>query len=94
MLTGGWNGYNFLSRHYSLFTHSVHNQGHGYFCLGLDSTSHIEQLWFQIKSLFEKIYYIIPKNNYVIFLRKMEFRIKIKEYNNQKKFCKFFRYIQ
>ena len=41
--------YNWLNDPDSGYEHSVHNHGHGNFSKGMDSTSHIEQLWRNIK---------------------------------------------
>ena len=53
IVSDGWSGYNFLSRSGSQYTHSVHNHAHGDFSVGLDSTSHIEQLWSQLKTIIK-----------------------------------------
>lgn len=85
IVSDGWSGYNFLSRPDSQYTHSIHNHAHGDFGVGLDSTSHIEQLWSKMKTIIKQIYYIIPTENFFLFIWEAEFRIKIKNYNTQSK---------
>ena len=80
-----WAGYDFLSENNSPYVHSVHNHGHGDFGIGLDSTSHIEQLWSQLKSTISKIYTIIPSKNFYLYLKEAEFRLKIKNLSNKEK---------
>ena len=48
----------------------------------LASTSHIEQLWHNIKQNITSIYKIIPSDNFVLYLKESEFR------RNTKKFSK------
>lgn len=74
--------YNWLNDIISGYTHHAHNHGHGEFGEGLDSTSHIEQLWHHLKSLIKNIYSSIPSINFALFLREVEWR------RNQKKFEK------
>ena len=52
----------------------------GDFGENIDSTSHIEQLWHNLKFYIKKIYYLIQSNNFLLFLREAEWR------RNQKKF--------
>ena len=49
------------------------NNGYGDFGYALDSTSHIESLWANLKSLIKSIYSIIPSENISFFLREAEF---------------------
>ena len=51
----------------------------------LHSTFYIEGLWAEIKKLMMKIYGIIPMNNFVYYLREIEMRILIKNFNVTKK---------
>jgi transposase-like protein len=74
--------YNWLNDPDSGYEHSVHNHGHGNFGEGMDSTSHIEQLWHNIKQNITSIYKIIPSENFVLYLKESEFR------RNTKKFSK------
>jgi len=74
--------YNWLSNPQSGYEHSVHNQGHGDFSEGVDSTSHIEQLWHNLKHIITSIYYIIPSEKFVLFLREAEFRRNTKKFSS------------
>ena len=82
IISDGWSGYNFLSQADSLYTHSVHNHGHGDFGVGLDSTSYIKSLWSQIKTILKQTYNSIPSQSYFLFVWEAEFLIKIKNLNN------------
>ena len=74
--------YNWLNEPDSVYEHSVHNHGHGNSGEGLDSTSHIEHFWYNLKYNITSIYNIIPSENFVVYLKKSEFR------RNTKKFSK------
>ena len=84
-----WRGYDFLDNVIN-FTQEIYNQGDG--DLGLDkrSTSHIESLWAEIKREFFSIYGIIPMNNFIYFLREIEFRVIIKKQSYDEKLKTFF----
>ena len=45
------------------------NHRQGNFGHGIDSTSHEEQLWAHLKHIIKSIYYIIPKEYFILFLR-------------------------
>lgn len=85
----GWRGYDFLDNDIN-FTHETHNHGAGDFGLGERSTSHIESLWAEIKREFFSIYGIIPMNNFIYFLREIEFRVIIKKQGDAEKIKPFF----
>ena len=44
---------------------------------GLTSTSHIEALWANLKSIIKNSYHIIPSKKFISFLKEAEFKIKI-----------------
>lgn len=73
----GWMGYSFLDNDNSVWTHKTHMHGTGQFGYGLHSSSHIEQIWGQIKQIIKKIYTIFPKVGYIYYIREAEFRIAI-----------------
>jgi hypothetical protein len=58
----------------SVYTHSMYNHQQGNFGQGIDSTSHVEQLWAHLKHIIKSIYYVIPTEYFVLFLREYEFR--------------------
>ena len=62
----------------------------GDFGLGLNSTSHIESIWSQLKAIIKKIYYVIPKKNLLYFIREGEWRIKNKNKTLAEKIDEFF----
>ena len=55
----------------------MHTHDHDDFGCGTDSTSHIEQLWADLKSIIKNIYRTISIENFVLFLRESEFRWNI-----------------
>ena len=82
IVTDDFASYRWLDDPSSGYAHSVHNHGHGNFGSGLDSTSHIEALWSNLKSLIKTVYTVIPKENFSLFLREAEFRRNFKKFNN------------
>ena len=42
-----------------------------------------------MKTIIKQIYYIIPTENFFIFIQEAEFRIKIKNFNTQSKMNEF-----
>ena len=71
------------------YTHHVHNHGHGDFGENIDSISHIEQLWHNLKFYIKKIYYLIPSTNFVLFLKEAEWRRNQKKFDNKVPFESF-----
>ena len=76
--------YNFLTNVDSGYNHLIHTHGHGDFEDGIDSTSHIEQLWKHLKQLITEIYNIIPRNNFVLFLGEAEWRRNFSKFDAKK----------
>lgn len=76
--------YNFLNNIDGGYKHSINTHGHGDFGEGLDSTSHIEQLWNHLKYLIKEIYNVIPSNNFVLFLREVEWRRNYSKFDANK----------
>ena len=52
IIADGWAGYGFLDQEGSGYTRIKHIQGGGDFGFSVESTSHIESIWSQIKSSF------------------------------------------
>lgn len=77
IITEGWQGYAFLQNNNS-YVWEMHNHGAGDFGIGINSTSHIESLWHEIKSKFKNTYLTIPSIHFLYFLREIEFKINIK----------------
>ena len=71
----GWAGYAFIDNMEG-YTREMHNHGGGDFGLGLSSTSHIESIWSQLKSILKNIYYIIPHQNFNLCWRELNGALK------------------
>jgi hypothetical protein len=72
------------------YSRSVHIHGGGDFGIGITSTSHIESIWSQLKSILKKIYYVIPSKNFFYFLKEAEWRVKNKNKHLDNKISEFF----
>ena len=70
IVTGQWAGCIWIGYLNSEYMHSVHNQGHGDFGIGLESTNNIEQVCAHLKGIIKNIYYIIRINNLFCFCEK------------------------
>jgi hypothetical protein len=77
ILTDSWAGYSFLDSYNSVWLHEIYNHGAGNFGIGFHSTLHLEVTWSHLKSQITNIYNIIPKTNYIYFIREAEFRLNI-----------------
>lgn len=71
--------YNYLDDVNSWYTHIKHNHGAGSFGFGIQSTSHIESIWSQIKSKIKATYNTIPNKNILHFVREAEYKILLKK---------------
>ena len=91
--TDAWKGYTFLDYPYSWYIHDVYNHARGNFGSGLSSTSRIEGLWGELKALLKKIYTRVNSDNFLYFLREMEYRRNIKSLNAEKKWKTFQLYL-
>ena len=85
IVSDAWAGYNWLSEAQYGYVHHIHNHGHGDFCLGIDCTFHVEQLWSNLKCIIINLYYSIPHKNFIIFIRESEQRRISSNYTNKKK---------
>ena len=65
--------------------HITHVHAHGIFGYGDESSSHMEQLWSVLKTLFRRIYVTIPSENFTLFLREIEIRYLITNKNDNEK---------
>lgn len=86
----GWAAYNYLDNPLSGNHHYRHSHGSGDFGIGVQSTSHIETIWAQIKSKLKENYHIIPPKKFMLFVREVEFKIKIRNMTNDMKLKFFF----
>ena len=90
IITDGWAGYNFLDQPNSGYIRYAHNHGGGNFGLGFESTSHVESIWSQVKAKIKENYHIFPYKVFMRFVREIEFKIRIRSLNFDKKIDKFF----
>ena len=67
---------NTISYTHETYVHQAHHFG-----IGSHSTAHIENYWAQFKKLLIRIYGIIPKKNYTLFIKETEFRINLSTKN-------------
>lgn len=97
IITDGWSSYRFLDRKDSDYLHEVHIHGpQDNFGFGAHSTSIIEGTWGTLKSWIERIYRVIPEDNFVLYLREAELRyilskLTIKE--KEEKIIEIFNYL-
>ena len=85
IITDSWAAYDWISLPNSGYTHITYVHGHGQFGYGDESTSHIEQLWSVLKTIFKRIYVTIPSNYFNLFLREIEWRYLISIKNDTEK---------
>ena len=83
--TDNWAGYNFISRIDSGYNHIRYNHSQGNF----GYTSYIESIWNELKTKLQKLYSPIRNNNFVYYLREIEYRRKIKLMNRDEKIYNF-----
>ena len=72
------------------YSRDIHIHGGGDFDLGVNSTSHIESIWSQMKAILKHIYYIIPHQNFILFLRETEWRLTNRNKRINEKINEFF----
>ena len=90
IITDGWAGYSFLDNPNSGYTRIPHIHGGGDFGFALESTSHIESIWSQIKSKIKESYHLYPHKVFLYFVREIEFKIMIMDLAYNDKIKKFF----
>ena len=79
-----------MENHNSGYTRIVHIHGGGDFGFSLESTSHIESIWEQIKSKIKESYHLYPHKVFLYFVREIEFKIRIRNLTYNVKIKKFF----
>ena len=67
IVTDGWAGYEWIEDANSGYRRYSHIHGHNDFGHGIQSTSHIESIWSQLKSQIKTIYKAIPSLNFLYF---------------------------
>lgn len=68
--TDSWSAYNFLDNIDSGYLHNAYNHNRGIFGL----TSRIESIWHEMKEKIKSMYHTINNQNFIYFLREVEFR--------------------
>ena len=74
-------GQRWLSPNDSGYLHITHIQAQGHFGYGAESTSNIESVWANLKSIIKRIYNFIPHQNFILYLRESKFRRNISHLN-------------
>lgn len=83
-------GVQFLDHPNSRYIRYAHNHSGGNFGFGLESTSHVESICSKIKGKIEENYHIYPYKVFMRFVREIEFMIRIRSLNFDKKIDEFF----
>ena len=65
IVTDGWSEYDFLEVPYSGYRRFKHNHGGGYLGYWQQSTSHMENIWAQIRGKIKEFYHFIPHKNFL-----------------------------
>ena len=86
----GWRGYLWLDNINSGFIHLTHIHARNAFGEGIQSTSHVESLWSQIKNEIKCIYKMVPPTNLLYLIKEAEWKIKTKSLNYEDKLDDFF----
>jgi hypothetical protein len=60
LVIDGWNGYDWANNINSGYVRFIHNHGRNDFGRGVESTSHMESVWSQLKKQIFNIYKMIP----------------------------------
>ena len=71
----------------------IHHHRGGDFGFGINITSHIENLWANLKYQIKNIYNKMPVHNFIYFFRESEFRLIIVNKNTESK-LKYFKKIK
>ena len=90
IVTDGWPGYDWMDQANSGYRRFPHIHGQNDFGHGVESTSHIESIWGQLKDVISSIYKSIPCINFLYFVREAEWRIKKKNLSYEEKLDDFF----
>ena len=90
IISDGWAGYEWINNLNSGYRHYTHLHGRRDFGRAEESTSHIEQLWAQIKKRIFATYKMIPSENLLYFIKEIEWKIKVKTKSYPEKLKDFF----
>ena len=84
----GWAGFSFISNMEGYIREMYNPRGRD-FGLWLSSTSDFESIWSQLKSILKNTYYIIPHQNFNLYLRDAEWLLNNKNKSFEKKIASF-----
>ena len=87
IITDGWDSYNWLSS--SNYCHIVHVHGRNDFGFRTHSTCHIESIWGYFKGIITRIYCTLLPDNFIYYLKEIEFRYNIRHKTNEEKLNDF-----
>ena len=85
VVTDGWGAYNWMNSVNSGFNRIIHIHGQHDFGYGEQSTSHIESVWSDLKQKLSAFYVAVREENFILFVKEMEWRMKISHKNNIEK---------
>ena len=85
IVTDGWSAYDWLDNNNSGYQRIPHIHGHHDFGYGSESTSYIESVWSDLKRLLNKFYNAVKPDNFIYFLKEMEWRKKVSKFSNAQK---------
>ena len=89
-MTDGWSGHDWINARNSGYRHYEHIHSHNDFGRGLESTSHIEGVWAQLKSEIKSTYKMIPSFNLLFFIKEAEWKIETRNLTFNEKLDDFF----
>ena len=72
IITDGWAGYDWADSPNSGYIRYRHIHGQHDFGFGIESTSHVETIWAQLKMEIKTIYKTIPGFNFLYYLKEAE----------------------
>ena len=78
----GWGAYNWMNSFNSGYWRVIHIHGHHDFGYGTESTSHVESVWGGLKQKLREFYMAVKTDNFILFLKEMEFRKKVAQKNH------------
>ena len=89
IVTDGWSSYEWIDHANSGYTRFEHIHGQNDFGFGIESTSHVESIWGQLKAQIKSNYYTIPNIDFLYYLREAEWKLKVKNLSFQEKLNDF-----
>ena len=84
IITHGWGAYDWMNNLNSGYHRIIHILGHHDFGHGIESTSHIESVWGDLKRILSRFYIAVKSCNFIYFTKESEWRKKFGHANLQK----------